>query len=187
MAIEYRWAENQIDRLSVLAAELVRRNVAVIAASGGPAVSFAAKAATRTTPIVFLSAEDPVRLGLVTSLARPTGNLTGINFFNRELAETARILARAGARSHSCWIARQPAPVTETTSNEVQLAARAMGLQVAVLNASTGHEIDAAFTHSCARTLRWPLRRPRPLLQRSASSVVSPRHAPCDSRDLLRT
>ncbi len=155
VAIEYRWAENQIDRLSVLAAELVRRNVAVIAASGGPAVSFAAKAATTTTPIVFLSAEDPVRLGLVTSLARPTGNLTGINFFNRELAakqlEFLRELVPAVTRVGSLVNPANPT-ITETTSNEVQLAARAMGLQVAVLNASTSHEIDAAFaTLVCER------------------------------------
>jgi putative tryptophan/tyrosine transport system substrate-binding protein len=148
VAIEYRWAENQIDRLPALAAELVRQQVAVIAATGGYPPVFAAKAATTTIPIVFLAADDPVRLGLVASLARPGGNLTGINFFAEELAakrlELLRELVPAAAR---VAVLVNPANVagTETTVRDVEAAARAIGLQIQVLNANISREIDAAF------------------------------------------
>ena len=106
--ILYRWAENQLDRLPALAAELARRPVAVIVASGGPHVALRAKAEITTIPIVFLAAEDPVRLGLVASLARPGGNLTGINFFSAELvAKRLETHACVSARSHSRGGARQ--------------------------------------------------------------------------------
>jgi putative tryptophan/tyrosine transport system substrate-binding protein len=85
LKIEYRWAENQIERLPEMAAEMVRRQVAVIITTGGPAAALAAKAATTTIPVVFLVGEDPTRLGLVSSLTRPTGNLTGMNLFSNEL------------------------------------------------------------------------------------------------------
>ena len=148
LAIEYRWAEDQFDRLPALATELVRRQVAVIAATGGISSATAAKAATTTIPIVFMVGEDPVRLGLVASLARPGGNLTGINFFNAELAakrlELLRELVPAAAR---VAVLVNPANATnaETTLTDVEAAARAIGLQIQVLNASNSREIDAAF------------------------------------------
>jgi putative tryptophan/tyrosine transport system substrate-binding protein len=149
VAIEYRWAENKFDRLPVLAADLVRRRVAVLATSGGIPVAFAAKAATTTIPIVFTVGEDPVRLGLVASLAQPGGNLTGINFLAGELATKRLELLRAlvpGATRVAVLVNPAHATVTETTLRDVEPAAHAMGLQMQVLNASTSREIDAAFT-----------------------------------------
>ena len=147
VAMEYRWADNQIDRLPALTAELVRRRVAVIAASGGPASEAAAKATT-TIPIVFMVAEDPVRLGLVTNLARPDGNLTGVNFFSAELAakrlEFLRELVPAARR---VAVLLNPVETAIAASNlrDVETAARAMQLQIQIINASTSREIDAAF------------------------------------------
>jgi ABC-type uncharacterized transport system substrate-binding protein len=147
VAIEYRWADDQFGRLPTLATELVQRRVAVIAA-GGPPASFAAKAATTTIPIVFIVGEDPVRLGLVASLARPGGNLTGINFFSIELAAKRLELLRElvpGATRITVLVNPADATNTESALRGVEPAARSMGLQIQVLNASTIHEIDAAF------------------------------------------
>jgi ABC-type uncharacterized transport system substrate-binding protein len=148
VAIEYRWAENQVDRLPALAADLVRRRVAVIAATGGPAVALAAKVTTTTIPIVFAVAQDPVILGLVASLARPGGNLTGINFFTAELAakrlELLRELVPAAVRV-AVLVNPSNATTTESTLRDVEAAARAVGLQIQIFNASTSREIDAAF------------------------------------------
>jgi putative tryptophan/tyrosine transport system substrate-binding protein len=145
VAIEYRWAENQLDRLPELAAELVRRQVAVIAATSTYS-AFAAKAATTTTPIVCLVGEDPVRLGLVASLARPGGNLTGINNFAGELTvkrlELLREMVPGAAR---IAVLVNPANIRTETTRDAAAAARVMGLQIQVLNASTSREIDAAF------------------------------------------
>jgi ABC-type uncharacterized transport system substrate-binding protein len=149
VAIEYRWAENKFDRLPVLAADLVRRRVAVLATSGGIPVAFAAKAATTTIPIVFTVGEDPVRLGLVASLGQPGGNLTGINFLTGELATKRLELLRAlvpGATRVAVLVNPAHATNTETTLRDVEPAAHAMGLQIQVPNASTSREIDAAFT-----------------------------------------
>jgi putative tryptophan/tyrosine transport system substrate-binding protein len=146
--IEYRWAENQIGRLSELAGELVQRKADVIIATGGSASAIAAKATTTSIPIVFGVGEDPVKLGLVTSLARPGGNLTGINFFSTELAakrlELLRELVPGAAR---VAVLVNPANVlnTQTTLTDVRTAARAIGLEIQVLHASTSREIDAAF------------------------------------------
>jgi putative ABC transport system substrate-binding protein len=144
VAIEYRWAENQVDRLPALAAELVRK-VAVFVTAGGPVAALAAKAATTTIPIVFIVAEDPVRLGLVASLARPGGNLTGINIFTIELAAKRLELLRELVPGAARMAVLVTAANAETTVRDVEAAARALGLQIQVFNVSTIREIDAAF------------------------------------------
>jgi putative tryptophan/tyrosine transport system substrate-binding protein len=147
VAIEYRWAENKNDRLPELAADLVRRRVAVIAAGTTPS-AFAAKAATTTIPVVFIVSEDPVRLGLVTSLARPGGNLTGINFLATELAaKRLELLRQLVPRATRIAVLVNPADATiaETTLRDAETAARAMGLQIQVHNASSSREIEASF------------------------------------------
>jgi putative ABC transport system substrate-binding protein len=148
VTIEYRWAENQMDRLPELAADLVRRQVAVIIASGGLDAALAVKAATTTIPILFLTGEDPVRLGLVTSLARPGGNLTGINYFNTELVTTRlEFLRELVPKAKRIAVLINPVDATnaDSTLKAIEPAARAIGLQLQVLNASTSREIDAAF------------------------------------------
>jgi putative ABC transport system substrate-binding protein len=148
VAIEYRWAEGRFDRLPALAAELVRREVAIIVATGGPPPALAAKSATTTIPIVFSVGEDPVRLGLVASLARPGGNLTGINFLTTELAAKRlgllRELLPAAARV-AVLVNPANAGQAETTLKDVQSAARAIGMQIRVFNASTSGEINTTF------------------------------------------
>jgi putative tryptophan/tyrosine transport system substrate-binding protein len=147
VAFEFRWAEGQLDRLPELAADLVRRRVAVIATASPPA-AFTAKEATATIPIVFGMAQDPVKLGLVASLARPGGNLTGINFLLTELAAKRLELLREmvpAAKRLAVLVNPAQAINTESTLQEVQAGAQAMGLQVRVLSVGTNREIDAAF------------------------------------------
>jgi putative ABC transport system substrate-binding protein len=145
VTIEYRWAEGRYDRLPAMAAELVGRQVAVIAAAGG--AELAAKAATTTIPIVFTTGGDPVELGLVASLNRPGGNLTGVTFLASDLGAKRLELLRQFA-PNAKTIAMLMNPTYQPTAAEVrdvQAAARTLGLQINVLNASTGGEIDTAF------------------------------------------
>ena len=147
VTVAYRWAEGQFDRLPALATELVNRQVAVIAA-GATAGAFAAKAATATIPILFVIPEDPIGLGLVASLARPEGNITGVNLLTAEVAakrlELLREMIPAVARV-AVLVNPADAKTTETTLREVATAAHSIGLQVQVARARTIGEIDAAF------------------------------------------
>jgi len=147
VTIAYRWTENRTERLPEMAADLVRLKAAVIATAGPPA-AFAAKAATTTIPILFVVAEDPVLLGLVTSLGRPAGNLTGINLFNTEL--TAKRLALLHelvpqAKRVAVLVDPTDAANTASTLRDVDPASRAMGFQIKVFDASSSREIDAVF------------------------------------------
>jgi putative tryptophan/tyrosine transport system substrate-binding protein len=148
VTIVYRWAENKIDHVPELVADLVRRQVAVMLVLGNTSAIFSAKAATATIPILFLAGDDPVRLGLVASLARPGGNLTGINFVNTELvAKQLAFLHELVPRAARVAVFVNPAnaPNTEATERNAPPAASAMGLQLKMLRASTSREIDAAF------------------------------------------
>jgi putative tryptophan/tyrosine transport system substrate-binding protein len=146
--VEYHWLDGQFDRLPSLMADLVRRRVAVIATPSGNLAAQAAKAATTTIPIVFSVSEDPVKLGLVASLARPGGNATGNNVFASEVeAKRLGLLRELVPKAIRIALLVNPAnvPTAEATLRDVPEAARALGLQIQVLNASTSREIDAAF------------------------------------------
>jgi putative ABC transport system substrate-binding protein len=145
--IDYRWAENQVDRVPALAADLVRRKVAVIVTMGNTQ-AFAAKEATPTIPIVFNVGDDPVRLGLVASLSRPGGNLTGVNFFTGELtAKRLELLRELVPRVARIAVLVTPANPTamEVILRDAKAAAQSMGLQIQVLNANSANEINEAF------------------------------------------
>jgi putative tryptophan/tyrosine transport system substrate-binding protein len=145
---EYHWLEGRYDRLPALAADLVSRRVAVIATPGSTPAALAAKAATATIPVVFGVAEDPEKIGLVASLARPGGNATGINFFAAEVAaKRLGLLHELLPKAARIAVLLNPANASsaETTLRDVQEAARAIALQIRLLNATTNSEIDAAF------------------------------------------
>jgi len=147
VTVEYHWVEGQLDRMPALLADMVRRRVAVIA-TPGTAPTLAAKAATATIPIVFGVTEDPVKLGLVVSLARPGGNATGINYFLGEVvAKRLRLLHDLVPKAVRVVVLINPANASTSASTlrEVQEAAPTIGLQIQILNATTIGEIDAAF------------------------------------------
>ena len=156
VAIEYRWAHNEVGRLPELATDLVRRRVAVIATPSMPA-ALAAKAATTTIPIVFSSAGDPVQTGLVASLNRPGGNVTGISDMGVELAAKRLGLLHEllpGAERFAALVNRTTSPSIELLISEVQTAASAIGRQIEVFNVSTNRDIDTAFTNLVRKTDR---------------------------------
>ena len=145
--IEYRWANGQYDRLPELAADLVRRHVAVIAAMGGDAPAFAAKAASTTIPIVFAVTADPVKAGLVSSLNRPGGNITGVNFLlNTIAAKLFEVLNETVPKATTIGFLVNPSgPEADSAVSEVRLAAQVFGQQLLVVKATSEYEIDAAF------------------------------------------
>jgi putative tryptophan/tyrosine transport system substrate-binding protein len=147
VAIKYQWAEGQYDRLPALAAELVASQVAVIVAAAGTPSALAAKAATRAIPIVFGVGADPIQLGLVKNLSRPTGNLTGGAALSTELAaKSLDLLHELLPTADTIALLVNPTnPFTEPATKEVQIAARSLGLQLHVLGASNVSDIDAAF------------------------------------------
>ena len=150
VAIEYRWAEGHNDRLPALAADLVRRRVTVIATPGSTPATLAAKAATSTIPIIFWIGSDPIELGLVASLNRPAGNLTGVTTLNHGLvAKRVELLHEAVPQTSSIAVLINPtSPIlTKTTIEDAQMAAHSIGLDLHILDASTEHDLDGVFAN----------------------------------------
>ena len=150
VTIIYRWAEDRVERLPEMASELARQATVIITA-GGPPAAFAAKAATTTIPIVFLVGEDPTRLGLVSSLARPSGNLTGVNMLANELeAKRLHLLHQLVPQAQRIAVFVNPDSViyTDITLRDVEAAARSIGLQLQVLKAKSAREIEEGFAWS---------------------------------------
>ena len=147
VAIEYRWAEGQVDRLPALAADLVRRNAAVLVATGGSSVALAAQKATATIPVVFTLGGDPVKYGLVATLARPGANITGVTFLTTQLhAKRVELLHELVPKANVIAVLVNPENANaESAVMQAQEAARLLGQQVHVLQARTEREIDAAF------------------------------------------
>ena len=188
VTVEYHWLEGQYDRLPALMADLVRRQVAVIATPGSTPAALAAKAATATIPIVFGVGEDPVKLGLVASLARPGGNATGINFFTQEVvAKRLGLLHDLVPKAVRVAVLVNPAnaATAESTLRDVQEAAPAIGLQIQILNASDDRRDRCGLCHPCARAPRCPLRRSRRILRQPPRAICHLDGARQDSGDLF--
>ncbi|HEV2548198.1 MAG TPA: ABC transporter substrate-binding protein [Stellaceae bacterium] len=147
LTIAFRWAEGHYDRLPALMRELVGLRVAVLFAAGGPPSALSAKEATSTIPVVFSAVSDPVRMGLISSLNRPGGNLTGMSFLNSEIvAKSAQLLKEAvPATAVIAFLVNPAGPSAEIFAKEAPTAASALGIQIPVLNASTERELDEAF------------------------------------------
>jgi ABC-type uncharacterized transport system substrate-binding protein len=181
VAIEYRWAENRYDRLPALAAELVRRPVAVIVASGGPVAAQAAKAATSTIPIVFTASSNPVKLGLVASLNRPGGNVTGSAMLTAELdAKRLAILHELVPTARVIGALVNPDRTdVEAQSRDAQEAGRALGLEIVILSASNELEIDTTFASLAGQGIRALLVGADPFFnsRREQMVAVAARHA----------
>ena len=186
VTVEYHWLEGQFGRLPAVMADLVRRRVAVIATPAGNFAAQAAKAATRAIPIVFGVSDDPVKLGLVANLARPDGNLTGINFFASELtAKRLALLHELVPKAVRIAVLVNPANTASTESvRDIPDAARAMGLQIQVLNASTRSEIEAAFATLVRDRADAPVCHRRRVLHEPARPICNARGELSDSCDL---
>jgi putative tryptophan/tyrosine transport system substrate-binding protein len=181
VALDYRWADGQYDRLTALAADLVHRKVAVIVTLGGEISALAAKRATATIPIVLLAGSDPVRSGLVSRLNRPGGNITGVSSFGFEL-EPKRLGLMRELRPNATTIAilvNPNSPNSEIQVNDIQIAARNVGQQIDILNASTIREIDAAFARLAQTRVDALLVAADPVFFNRASQLVvlATRHA----------
>ncbi len=181
VVIEYRWAQGLYERLPMLAAELLRRPVSVLVAGGGPPSALAAKAATLTTPVVFTSGSDPVKLGIVESLNRPTGNLTGVVFFNSPLAAKRLELLRELAPSATVigFLTNPSNPEAEPEIKDAREAARALGLELQVLPARNERDIDAVFATLRGRRLDGLVMASDPLLgsRHYQVAALAARHA----------
>jgi putative ABC transport system substrate-binding protein len=182
VTIEYRWAHNVLDRLPELAADLVRRRVAVIATPGSAAAALAAKAATPTIPIVFGIGSDAVQAGLVASLNRPGGNVTGVSYMQAELASKQLGLLHElvpGAARFAVLVNPNNAPVTASLVADLQAAASAIGGQIEVLPAGTNNDIDTAFAGLVQKRADALLVSPGPLFgnRRVQLATLAARHA----------